>query len=374
MGVKGFNVIVKLGNCVRKRNFKEYRNMILPLDTSHTIYKFCIAIVNTDNFKNNSGEIVGHLFACFFKTCAMLRYGIKPTWIMDGKPPDLKNNTIVERKLQKEKAHIKLRNAKSNDEKKKLEKRVFSLNMKRIDEIKQLLTMLGIQYIIAPEEAEAQCAALNIAGVTDAVVTEDWDALLFGCKTMLKNFSNKSLVTEIDGELLLKNLNMNREQLIDLGLILGTDYCHGIIGIKPEEAYTKFRHVNYNMENFIKLLGNENKVMGFDKYKIPTNFIKNSISAKEYFLNAPVADPSKISVEWKQPDFKRLEQYLIYEKGLNKPIIMKKIEELKLMYEAYINNYDKITGKNKLVTYSKILYDIECCNYENNKKTVRSFS
>src|SRR5436189_6370257 len=105
-------------------------------------------------------------------------------------------------------------------------------------------------YMEAPGEAEAQVAALNKAAIINAGVTDDGDAILFGCIKVLSGFSNKCYVNEIDVEILLKNLGMTREQLIDLGIILGTDYCQGITGLKPIDAYKKFKKTNFNIKDF----------------------------------------------------------------------------------------------------------------------------
>lgn len=356
MGVKGLRPIIELfaAMCMKKREYKNYRGTIQSMDTPIILYRFCIAIMNTENFKTKTGEVIGHLFACFFKSLAMLRYGIMPIWVFDGIPPKMKQPTLNERRKNKETALNKMANGNlDNDEKNKLAKRTFTVSSKHIEEIKYLLKLLGLPYTESPGEAEAQCAALNIANVSNGVVTEDWDAILFGCNTMLKDFSNKSYVTEIDGIELLRSLGMTREQLIDLGTILGNDYCVGIGGLRPVDAYLKFKSCNFIMSNFLEHLKNENKINHHTKYKIPENFLDQWVVAREYYLHAPVVDPKGVSVVWNEPNYEELRKYLVEIKKFKTDMIVPKIDELRLMYNRYISN-----GK-ELVTLSRIKKELK---------------
>lgn len=47
---------------------------------------------------------------------------------------------------------------------------------------------LGVDSIVAPYEADAQLAFLNISGIADFVITEDSDLTLFGCKKVVRSF------------------------------------------------------------------------------------------------------------------------------------------------------------------------------------------
>lgn len=362
MGVKGFRKIIDAfaKSCIEEKEFKDYRGKSESLDLPLIVHKFCIAISGSENYKTESGIIIGHLFAVFFKICSMLRYGIKPIPVFDGKPPEIKMPTLIDRKSVKEKASMRLTEVNLNkNEKNKLEKRTFTISSSQIKEMKYLLGLMGIQYLEAPGEAEAQCAALDIANICDGVVTEDWDAILFGCNKMLKDFSNKTKVVEIDREKLLQSLSMTGEQLIDLGIILGTDYCHGIGNIKPIDAYNKFKMANYDMNSFLDNLIKENYSRAINcKYKIPDSFIKNWKNAKEYYLHAPVVEPSELNLQWKRPNFSKLYEYLVIEKNFKGQIIKDKIKELKLMYKFYIKN------KNMLVTLSRIKKELNFDNYE----------
>jgi 5'-3' exonuclease len=99
-------------------------------------------------------------------------------------------------------------------------------------EVQELLTMFGIPYIIAPFEAEAQCAWLEEAGLVDAVVTDDSDVLLFGAKTVCRNiFEARKFVELYTADAISERLGLNREHLTLMALLLGSDYTPGVTGV-----------------------------------------------------------------------------------------------------------------------------------------------
>jgi flap endonuclease-1 len=354
MGVKGLAKLIndKAQQAITTQRLYKYRGTTQAIDAGIVIYRFGIAIQDSGEDKNINNEIISHLIAILFKTLSLLKYGILPVWVLDGKPPDIKRDTLHTRKMMRIKADEKLKSPGIlPDEKRKLEKKTFHIKSPQIEELKKLLDYMGIPCIQSPGEAEAQCAVLNRLKIVDGVATEDGDALLFGCEKMLKNFSNKRLVTEINLKTMLECLDMNQEQLIDLGIILGTDYCEGIGGLSPSAAYEKFKQVECNVGRFIKKLIVENMKIG--KYKIPANFIEEWRKAKKYYKEtALVLDPTGLKFRWNKPNFEKITQFLVEEKGFEKNKIIEKIDELKLLYYFYSR-----TGE--LHTLSKIKKLIE---------------
>jgi flap endonuclease-1 len=346
MGIKGFLNIVEYYAPLSKiiREFKNYRGTCQSIDGSIAIYKFCIPILDTPNFWTVDNKFIGHLFACFFKSLGMLKYGIMPLWVFDGPPPVIKQSTLDRRRNVRVSAATKLGNERIDiDEINRLHKKAFILTSKHVSDIKHLLTLMGLPYVESPGEAEAQCAALNIANVSHGVVTEDWDALFFGCYRMLKEFSNKSNVIEIDNVELMRSLKMNRIQLIDLGAILGNDYCVGIGGLKPLDAYHKFKECNFDVDELLSLLEKDDD----NRYYIPHDFKEQMQRSKEYYLHAPVVDPKEVNTKWKKPDYFGMYDYLVREKGFNINVIRPKIDDLEILHERY-------SVANKLVTMSRI--------------------
>ena len=97
-----------------------------------------------------------------------------------------------------------------------------------------MLRVLGLPYVVAPMEAEAQCAELLSRLLVDGVITDDNDVFLFGATRVYKNMFNQNkyvecyLASDIDRELAL-----DRDKLIRLAHFLGSDYCDGLPGVGP---------------------------------------------------------------------------------------------------------------------------------------------
>ena len=182
---------------------------------------------------------------------------------------------------------------------------------------------------------------------------------------MLKDFSNKSNVVEVNVAKLMDELKISQEQLIDLCSILGNDYCNGIGGLKPIDAFKKFRKVNYVMNDFLNMLKKENKIRF--RYRIPEKFESDWQSSREYYLHAPVLKPETVKVEWREPQYDKLYKYLIIEKKFKKDVVESKLEELKLMYKYYLSN------NSNLITLSRINKEVNSIIYSKSK-SVPSFS
>ncbi|KAI5430693.1 DNA repair protein uvh3, variant 2 [Lathyrus oleraceus] len=139
-------------------------------------------------------------------------------------------------------------------EQKKFERNAESVDSELFTECQELLQMFGLPYIIAPMEAEAQCAYLELSKLVDGVVTDDSDVLLFGARSVYKNiFDDRKYVETYFMEDIEKELGLTREKLIRMALLLGSDYTEGVSGIgivnaievvtafPEEDGFQKFR-------------------------------------------------------------------------------------------------------------------------------------
>ncbi|KAJ0052725.1 hypothetical protein Pint_02670 [Pistacia integerrima] len=118
------------------------------------------------------------------------------------------------------------------DEQRKLERNAESVSSEMFAECQELLQMFGLPYIIAPMEAEAQCAFMEIVNLVDGVVTDDSDVFLFGAQSVYKNiFDDRKYVETYFMQDIEKELGLTREKLIRMALLLGSDYTEGISGI-----------------------------------------------------------------------------------------------------------------------------------------------
>lgn len=108
---------------------------------------------------------------------------MKPVYVFDGKPPELKRAQLDARLERREEADKGLEAAKEAGDQEAIErysKRTIKVTRAHNDECKRLLRLMGVPVIDAPTEAEAQCAVMAKAGLVYGVATEDMDCLTFG--------------------------------------------------------------------------------------------------------------------------------------------------------------------------------------------------
>jgi len=339
MGVKKLGNLIKnkAPNCMTNHSLADFDNTIQAFDASIQIYKFVIAIRNNNKGKDiltKYGKLKSHIFGTWHKILTLMDHNILSVWIFDGPPPKIKKCTLNDRKKIKNNAKTKLFNKEYNNEKEKtrLMKKSFIINNNHIKDVQKLLNLIGIPYIQAIGEAEAQCAALNKANKIYGVVTEDWDALPFGSKIMLKNFTNKKQIKKIDLHILLKELDLTHSQFIDICILLGTDYSKSIKGLSPVELYEKYKKAG-NIENLLNILRKNN-------YNIPDNYENNWMKVKKYYSQVKVLDPydPKINLKWRKPDCKNLLKFLCNEYDFNRIKTKEKIDKLLLLHKQYLLN------------------------------------
>lgn len=162
----------------------------------------------------------------FYRTIRLLENGIKPVYVFDGKPPDLKSGELAKRAERREEAQKALEKAtEAGDEADmdKFNRRLVRVTKEHAAEAKELLKLMGVPYVDAPCEAEAQCAALVKAGKVFATATEDMDALTFGSSIMLRHLTfseaRKMPVKEYNYDKILKGFELNPKEVLELAVI-----------------------------------------------------------------------------------------------------------------------------------------------------------
>ncbi|XP_026669038.1 DNA repair protein complementing XP-G cells homolog isoform X2 [Ceratina calcarata] len=119
----------------------------------------------------------------------------------------------------------------------RLERQGIDISDQIRTEAQELLRIFGIPYIVAPMEAEAQCALLEQIRLTDGTITDDSDIWLFGGRCVYKNFfDNSKKVLEFRSEDIQYHLKLSRNEMIRLALLVGSDYTTGLTGIGPVTA------------------------------------------------------------------------------------------------------------------------------------------
>ena len=192
-----------------------------------------------------NGKVVSHLMGFLNRTTTMLAAGIKPVFVFDGTAPDLKADEIAQRKarrLEAERIHKEALAAGDFPLAQKMAQRIMHYSPEMVAETKQLLDLLGVPWVDAKAEGEGQAAVMAAKGQLDVVATQDWDALLYGTPFLVRNLmshgskrhgrtvqAQKIMLDEV-----LDENERNRAQLVDLAIMIGTDFHPGIKGIGPK--------------------------------------------------------------------------------------------------------------------------------------------
>jgi flap endonuclease-1 len=240
MGIKNFFKFIEKYSPESIKNTKiiDYKNKVIGIDANLMLYKIIFAIrANGYDLKNNN-IIITHVHTLLLKLLAFKKYNIKPIFVYDNAPPELKYNTLEERDELKKKIINKYKDD-TTDKGKRIYYYVKSnITEKEIEECKLLIDIFGFVNIQAEQEADAQLADMYKSGLIDVIISDDMDILLFGGGTLVKNFSisEKETMKEIDLEIILKTLKLSKKMLIDLGILMGSDYCDNN-GMSYNKAY-----------------------------------------------------------------------------------------------------------------------------------------
>jgi len=325
MGIKGLSKLL-LENCpkaIKEQNISNYYSRIVAIDGNMSMYQFLIGVRGSgQDLENQDGKITSHLQGILYRTTRLLEAGIKPVYVFDGKPPELKYSELEKRKLKTEQAQEEMEDA---DEERKIQmsKRTIRVSKEQIEEAKVLLQLLGIPVIQAPSEAEAQCCELVKGKLAYAIGTEDMDALTFGSNILLRhlNFSEarKEPILEFNLEKILSELKLTYNQFIDLCILCGCDYTDSIKGIGPKRALKLIRE-HQTIENILPHLTKKNVV--------PEHF--PIVEVRNLFLKPDVIPCSEIKLTWNEVNQQELLNYLVNDKQFDEQKVKKVIERIKV--------------------------------------------
>ena len=317
------------------------KGKVLCVDAFNTLYQFLSSIRQVDGtpLMDNRKRITSHLSGLFYRNISLLSDGLKMVYVFDGAPPKLKEKIHLIRGKGREIAQEKYNQAKSKedvDSMGKYGRQLVRLDDKMIEESKELLKAMGIEVVQAPSEGESQAAYLSrVNQDVYATASQDYDSLLFGAPILIRNLTlakrrkTFSGWIEIKPELIgldtvLNALEINLDQLICVGILIGTDYNpKGIPGIGQKRALDIVR-----------------------KYKQPVLIFE---SVEEQILNLPEEDrfdwkevfelfhkPKVIDADFKfgQIDENKIKDILVGEHDFSEERVDKQLEKLRKIKEA----------------------------------------
>jgi len=320
----------------REIEFSELRGETLCVDAFNTLYQFLSTIRQADGtpLMDNQKVVTSHLSGIFYRNISLLSEGLKLIYVFDGEAPELKGKTHEKRDKVRDFAKEKYKEAKQEDDidaMRRYSSQIVRLEDSMIEESKELLNAMGIAVVQAPGEGEAEAAYLcRINKEIYSVASQDYDSLLFGAQKLIQNLTlsrrrkTYSGYVEIKPELIelekvLNVLEIDLDQLICLGILVGTDYNpKGIPGIGQKRALDivkKYKNpvlIFQHVEEQILSLPEEDR---FDWQKI-----------FELFHKPPVVEAE---IEFPQVDEEKIKEILVERHDFSEERVNKQLERLR---------------------------------------------
>lgn len=306
-----------------------YTGRVVAIDASMCLYQFLIMIRENrsgtySNLTNEEGQVTSHIIGMLTRTIKLMESGIKPVYVFDGKPPELKLAELAARRAKRDEATASLKVAQEAGDAEailKSTKATVKVTREQNEETKTLLRLMGLPVIDAPSEAEATCAALCRDGKVYAAATEDADCLTFGTKILIRNLmaaeSQMKQILEVNLERALEQLNISMDQFIDFCILSDCDYCDTLKGVGPSTAI-KLLVQHGTLEKVIEHLGAD---------KVPENFRYDI--ARQFFRDCEAVDTETVQIEFGEPDFEGLTKFLVEQCSFNKERVERYVERLK---------------------------------------------
>ena len=338
MGLNLKDLIVK-----EKTTLEAFSTRVIAIDAYNAIYQFLASIRGPDGLQlmDSQGRVTSHLSGMLYRNVNFLSLGIKPVYVFDGKAPSLKAAEIQRRKQIKKDATIKYERAIAEgnmEDARKFAQQTTSMRDGMVKESKKLLECFGIPYIDAQSEGEATAAHLTNTGQAYASASQDYDSILCGAKRLVRNFTNSGrrkipnsntyidVVPEvIQTQKVLDALGLTREKLIDVGILIGTDFNpNGFERIGPKTAIKMIRK-HSRLEDVPQI---QEQLQKIDFEQI-----------REIFLNPKVTDVNEIVFE--EVDYEAITGYLVKERSFSNDRVNSTLNRLKRALEKKSQNLEQ---------------------------------
>ena len=310
-------------------DLKDLIGKSIAIDAYNALYQFLAIIRQPDGtpLKDRQGRVTSHLSGLFYRNLNLLEKGIRPVYVFDGISPKLKAKEIKRRRTIRDAAYEEWQQAKEEgriEDARKAAQASSRLTTDMIEEGKKVLDALGIPVIQAPSEGEAVAAQMAREGIVWASASQDNDSLLYNCPRMIRNLTisgrrrvsrsktYKTIHPEvINLDLNLKLLGITREQLIDIAILVGTDYNEKVAGVGPKTA--------------LKLIIKHGSLEEIEKAK-DTQFDFPYEDIRRIFLTPQVMELKE--PKWSEPSHDRIIELLCTEHDFNKDRIQRSLKKL----------------------------------------------
>ena len=324
---------VDIGSLFKKQtiSFDDLADRIVIIDAYNVLHQFLASIRQRDGtpLKNSRGEVTSHLSGLYQRTANLVEARIKPVYSFDGEPHPLKAKTLEERKKRKELAEKEYKQALEEGDLAKARSKAQQtsrLTDNMVQQSKDLLDGLGIPWIQAPSEGEAQASYMVKKGDAYAVGSQDFDCLLVGTPILIRNLTSSGR-RKLPGKEAYKKVNpkqinlkenldvlgIKHEQLVDMAILIGTDFNDGIKGIGPKTSLKMIKNAG-NIEDALAEYKGEN---------VPST--KEIKQIRELFLNPKITDD--YTLEWTGVDKKSVIEILCDQNHFKKDRVLQTLEK-----------------------------------------------
>ncbi|MDG6913779.1 MAG: flap endonuclease-1 [Nitrososphaerota archaeon] len=292
----------------------------LAVDGYNTLYQFLAIIRGADggHLKDAQGRVTSHISGLFYRNVNLIELGMKLVYVFDGRPPELKMEEIRRRAEQRREAkdqYLRALQAGEMAQARKYAGASTVLKREMVSDAKELLDAMGIPWVDAPSEGEAQASVMAMEGTVNAVASQDHDSLVFGAPVLVRNVTisgkrrlpSKGIVVNVVPERInlaavLAATGLSREQLVDYAILLGTDFNpDGFEGVGPATAL-----------KYLKKYGRLEEIKELEAPLQGVNFTE----IRALYLDAPAV--KGVRPEWGPLDKNRLVSFLVREHSFSR--------------------------------------------------------
>jgi len=315
MGVKFKDIVSS-----EEIRFEDLDGKVVALDAANVIYQFLSSIRQLDGtpLRDQNGRVTSHFSGILYRTSALIEKGIKPIYVFDGQSSALKKETQEKRKEIKEESERKWKEALEEgrlEDARKYAVRSSRMSPEIVEGSKKLIKLMGLPYIQAKGEGEAQASYMVARGDAWCVASQDYDCILFGAPRMVKNLTISGTQRNpelIELEKVLGKLNISREQLVDLAIMVGTDFNQGIKGIGAKKGLKLIKEhgdIYHALESLDVQLDVDPQVL------------------RDMFLNHEVE--SNYQLKWQKADQEDIVDFLCGEHDFSEDRVLSAVDKLK---------------------------------------------
>lgn len=332
---------VDLGDLLERQRIeiKDLSGRWVAVDAFNTLYQFLSIIRQKDGtpLMDRQGRVTSHLSGLLYRTANLLEAGVKLAFVFDGEPPSFKADTLAERSESRGKAEAAWQEAVAEGRDGfKYAQAASRINSEILEDGKRLILALGLPVITAPSEGEAQAAYMAGRGDVDLAASQDYDSLLFGAPRVVRNLAitgkrklpKKNIYVEVEPEVIrleeeLERLGISRKQLVEIGIMCGTDYNPGLNRVGPKTALKLIREKG-DLETV--LTATEEKIDSFEEIR-------------EFFLHPPVTE--EYEVKMKKPRQEEIVSFLVEERDFDRERVEKTAKKIEEVYRRGQSTLDR---------------------------------